>query len=321
MGILSGLPAAFDENLIVGYDASDDAAVYRLSGEVAVVMTLDFFTPVVEDPYTFGKIAAANALSDVYAMGGEVRAALNIVSFPEKDMDMRILKEILRGGAEKVHEAGGVLSGGHSINDTSPKYGLSVMGTVHPERVLRNNGAKAGDRLILTKPLGVGIVLAAHRLGACPEESYLEAVKSMETLNKYAADIMKKYPVSACTDVTGFGLLGHLGEMVGNGLSAVIKASKVPYIKDAYELAGEFYITEAAQKNANFMEKRVSMQGVDFALKEIFYDPQTSGGLLISIGEKEAAKLVHDLRQNGVDAREVGEVLPHTGVDIEVRKE
>jgi len=319
MGVLSGLPRVLDKNLLIGYDASDDAAVYKLTDDIAVVMTLDFFTPVVEDPYTFGKIAAANALSDVYAMGGEVRAALNIVAFPEKDMDINILGEILRGGAEKVHEAGGVLSGGHSINDTSPKYGLSVMGVVHPKRILPNNGCKIGDRIILTKPLGVGIILAAHRLGAAALEDYREAVKNMETLNKYAADLMKKYPVNACTDVTGFGFLGHLGEMVPGGMAALVNASKVPYIKGAYDLAKEFYITGSAQKNANFMKERVSMQGVDFALKEILYDPQTSGGLLISLPANEAEKLLGELRLNGVDAYEIGEIGAFAGSDIEVR--
>ena len=319
MGILGGLPKVFDENLLIGYDSSDDAAVYKLSDDMAVVMTLDFFTPVVEDPYTFGKIAAANALSDIYAMGGEVKAALNIVAFPEKDMDMHILGEILRGGAEKVHEAGGILSGGHSINDISPKYGLSVMGTVHPERILPNNGCKIGDKIILTKPIGVGIILTAYRLGAAKPESYDEAVKNMEKLNKYPADMMKKYPVNACTDVTGFGLLGHLGEMVPKGMSAVIQASDIPIIKGAYELAEEFYITGSAQKNANFMKKRVNTENVSFALKEVLYDPQTSGGLLISLPQKEAMHLVAELKSSGVDAHEIGEIMPYTGFDIEVK--
>ena len=313
--ILSGLPKTYSENLLIGYDSSDDAAVYKLTDDLAIVQTLDFFTPVVEDPYLFGKIAAANALSDVYAMGGEVKVALNIVAFPET-MDMNILGEILRGGAEKVAEAGGVLSGGHSINDDSPKYGLSVTGTVHPDKILANNGCKIGDRIILTKPVGVGIVLTAWRLGMAKEKDYLEAVKSMETLNKYAADIMKKYNVNACTDVTGFGLLGHLGEMVPSGMTAVVDSAKVPYIKGAYDLAKEFYITASGQKNANFMGNKILMGDVDFSLKEILYDPQTSGGLLISIPEEEAEALLSELKASGIMAREIAQIRQSSGYDI-----
>jgi len=321
--VLKGLPKGFDENLLIGYESSDDAAVYKLSDEIAVVLTLDFFTPVVEDAYTFGKIAAANALSDVYAMGAEVKSALNIVAFPEKEMDTRILGEILRGGAEKVHEAGGVLSGGHSIGDSEPIYGLSVMGVVHPDKILPNNGCKMGDKVILTKPLGVGVIMSAHRMNAASDESYQAAIKSMETLNKYAADIMRKYNVNACTDVTGFGFLGHLGEMIGEGsrgLAAVVYADKVPVMPGALLLAKEFYITGSAQKNANFMKMRVNMGGIGFELKEILYDPQTSGGLLISVSAKDADKLLNEMRQNGVDAHEVGEIVAFSEYDIEVKK-
>jgi len=317
--VLKGLPKAFDENLLIGYDSSDDAAIYKLTDELAIVMTLDFFTPVVEDPYTFGKIAAANALSDVYAMGGVVKSALNIVAFPEKEMDTRILGEILRGGAEKVHEAGGVLSGGHSIGDVQPVYGLSVMGIVHPDKILPNNGCKIGDKIILTKPLGVGIIMAAHRLSASPLECYDEAVKNMETLNKYAADVMRNYNVNACTDVTGFGFLGHLGEMIESGMSAVVYANRVPIIKGALDLAKDFYITGSAQKNANFMKDRVNMEDIRFEQKEILYDPQTSGGLLISVPGCEADALLSALRRAGVDAHEVGAITTYKGFDIEVK--
>jgi len=318
--VLKGLPKAFDENLMIGYDSSDDAAVYKLSDEIAVVMTLDFFTPVVEDAYTFGKIAAANALSDVYAMGGVVKSALNIVAFPEKEMDSHVLGEILRGGAEKVQEAGGVLSGGHSINAKEPIYGLSVMGTVHPDKILPNNGCKIGDKIILTKPLGVGIIMAAHRMSESSKESYLEAIKNMEMLNKYAADIMRDYQVNACTDVTGFGFLGHLGEMIGDKSTAIVHSTNIPIIKGADQLAKEFYITGSAQKNANFMNARVKMDDISFELKEILYDPQTSGGLLISVSKAEADELLKDLRRNGVYAYEVGEIVQRTNFDIEVIK-
>ena len=313
--ILSGLPKTYSENLLIGYDSSDDAAVYKLTDDLAIVQTLDFFTPVVEEPYLFGKIAAANALSDVYAMGGEVKVALNIVGFPET-MDMSILGEILRGGAEKVAEAGGVLSGGHSINDDSPKYGLSVTGTVHPDKILANNNCKVGDKIILTKPIGVGIVMTAWRLGQGKESGYLQAVKSMETLNKYAADVMKNYNVNACTDVTGFGLLGHLGEMIPEGMTAVLNSSEVPYIEGAYDLAKEFYITGSGQKNANFMDGKILMGDVDFALTELLYDPQTSGGLLISLPGEEADGMLSELRSSGIDAREIAEIRKYSGYAI-----
>ena len=208
--VLKMIPKKADPKLLVGFDHSDDAAVYQLTDELAVVQTLDFFPPMVEDPYLFGKIAATNALSDIYAMGGEVKTALNIVCFPES-MDANILGQILLGGNEKVTEAGGVLAGGHSINDVDVKYGLSVMGTIHPKRILENNHCKEGDLLLLTKPLGVGIVMTASRMKAVSEEAFDQAVESMTTLNKYAADILKKYKIHACTDITGFGLLVHLG--------------------------------------------------------------------------------------------------------------
>jgi selenide, water dikinase len=245
--VLAHIPKAYDENLLIGFDSADDAAVYKVSEDMALIQTLDFFTPIVEDPYTYGKIAAANSLSDVYAMGGDVLTALNIVCFPEK-LDPNILGEILRGGAEKVMESGGILSGGHSVNDENPKYGLSVTGVVHPDKVIANNTCKAGDKLILTKPLGIGIVTTAHNVGEANERSYKEAIKLMETLNKYSAEKMKKYQVNGCTDVTGFGFLGHLSEMLNDEISIIIDSKKVPYIEEAYEYAEEFLITSAGQK-------------------------------------------------------------------------
>ena len=226
--ILEKLPKGEkDPNLLVGYDSKDDASVYRLTDDLAMVQTLDFFPPVVEDPYTFGKIAAANALSDIYAMGGEVRTALNIVCFPEQ-MDLNVLGEIMRGGAEKVQEAGGSLSGGHSIADDSVKYGLSVTGTVHPDRIWQNNTGRVGDLLILTKPLGTGILCAAHRVGEENPGGFQKAVESMMTLNKYASETARKYNIHACTDVTGFSFLGHLHEMMESGVSCHIWADQIP---------------------------------------------------------------------------------------------
>ena len=211
-GVLCKLPQFHDEHLLVGTETSDDAAVYKISDELAMIQTLDFFTPVADDPYDFGQIAAANALSDVYAMGGEPKTALNIVAFP-KEMDTEILGEILKGGADKVLEAGAVLAGGHTIQDDTPKYGLSVTGFVHPAKFWKNYGAQTGDKLILTKPLGTGIVNTAIKADLVSEEAREAALRSMKTLNKYAAEILKKYTIHACTDVTGFGLGGHGTEM------------------------------------------------------------------------------------------------------------
>ncbi|QLY80401.1 selenide, water dikinase SelD [Clostridium intestinale] len=317
--VLDKIPNKFDENLLIGFDSSDDGAVYKLTEDIAIIQTLDFFTPIVEDPYTFGKIAAANALSDVYAMGGEVKVALNIVGFPEK-MEADILGEILRGGAEKVHEAGGVVSGGHSINDPEPKYGLSVTGVVHPLKILPNNNCKIGDKLILTKPLGVGIITTAHRVGEASDEAYNKAIKSMETLNKYASDKMKKYKVNACTDVTGFGFLGHLNEMIKDEYSIKINGSKIPYIKEAYDYAKEFLITAGGQRNRRHLKDKVLFKDIEFALEEILFDPQTSGGLLISLSSDEADDLLKELQELDLKSEIVGEVIEKQEFNIIIEK-
>jgi len=303
--------------LLIGFDSADDAAVYKINEDIALIQTLDFFTPIVEDPYTYGKIAAANSLSDVYAMGGDVLTALNIVCFPEK-LDPKILGEILRGGAEKVTESGGILSGGHSVNDENPKYGLSVTGVVHPNKVIANNTCKPGDKLILTKPLGIGIVTTAHNVGEANERSYKEAIKLMETLNKYSAEKMKKYQVNGCTDVTGFGFLGHLSEMLNDKVSIVINSKKVPYIKEAYEYAEEFLITSAGQKNRKHLGEKIVLDGVSFPMEEILFDPQTSGGLLISVADKDVDKLLADLSELDIKSSLVGEVVEKSEFRIKV---
>ena len=232
---MSKLPKCkYDPNLLIGFDSADDAAVYKVSDEIAVVQTVDFFPPMVDDPYTFGKIAATNALSDVYAMGGEVKTAMNIVCFPQ-NWDINMLGEILRGGSEKVIEAGGVLVGGHSINDVDVKYGLSVMGLVHPDKIYANNGGHPGDKLIITKRLGVGIISTAHRVGEATQEAMDQAVESMTSLNKYAAQCCKKYDIHGCTDITGFGFLGHLHEMVDGKLSCKVYADQLPVFPEALE--------------------------------------------------------------------------------------
>ncbi len=317
--VLSKLPKApYDENLLVGYDSKDDAAVYKISEEAALVQTLDFFPPMVEDPYTFGKIAATNALSDIYAMGGEVKTALNIVCFPE-DMDLNILGEIMRGGAEKVIEAGGQLAGGHSIADSDVKYGLSVTGIVNPKKIYQNNTGKIGDKLILTKKLGVGIVCTANRVGEASAEAMEEALTSMTTLNKYAAEILRKYQVHACTDVTGFSFLGHLYEMLDGKLSARIKQENIPVIKEALAYADEFLLTAAGQKNRNHFGEYVHFENVPFAMEEVLFDPQTSGGLLVAVAPEEAEALAKELQEEGLPANIVGEIVVKNKYEIYIK--
>ena len=317
--ILSRLPKGpADEQLLVGYDSKDDAAVYQVSSDTAIVQTLDFFPPMVDDPYLFGQIAAANALSDIYAMGGEVKTALNIVCFPEH-MDLNILGEILRGGSEKVIEAGGVLAGGHSIADADVKYGLSVMGTVHPDQLYANNRGKSGDMLILTKKLGVGIICTANRVKEASQKAMDEAVRSMTTLNRYAAEICRKYPVHACTDVTGFGFLGHLHEMLDDRLSCVIDVEKIPYIEEARQYADDFLLSAAGQRNRNFVQDHVTFEQIPFAMEEILFDPQTSGGLLLAVDPALAAELEEELQKAGLPARIVGKILEKQEQEIMVR--
>lgn len=306
--VLERIPKKQDENLLVGFDSSDDASVYKLTDDIAMVQTLDFFPPMVDDPYTFGKIAAANALSDIYAMGGEVKTALNIVCFPEQ-MDLNILGDIIQGGSEKVEEAGGVLSGGHSIMDQDVKYGLSVTGIINPNKIYQNNGCKIGDKLILTKPLGVGIVSTANRVGEASKEAMDMAIKSMCTLNKYAAEIVRKYDVHACTDVTGFSLLGHLNEMVAGDCSAIVDSKEVPYIKEAREYADEFLLTAAAQRNRNFLESKVLFNIDDFAMEEILFDPQTSGGLLVAVNPDDVDNIMKELEILELPYGVIGEVV------------
>ena len=317
--VLEKLPkGARDPELLVGFDSRDDGAVYRLTPDVAVIQTLDFFPPMVEDPYIFGQIAAANALSDIYAMGGEVRTALNIVCFPD-EMDLNILGRILQGGAEKVAEAGGSLVGGHSIADDGVKYGLSVMGTVHPDRIWTNVGARQGDKLILTKKLGVGLICTAARVGQASEEALTQAEQSMTTLNQYAAELFGRYTVHACTDVTGFGLLGHLHEMLGERCSAVLAWERIPVLPGALDYAGEFLFTAAAQRNRNFVGERVKFDHLPFAAEEVLFDPQTSGGLLCALPEWEADRAVEELRQAGLPAAVIGVVTAKSEFEITVR--
>ena len=314
---MSKLPKCkYDPNLLIGFDSADDAAVYKVSDEIAVVQTVDFFPPMVDDPYTFGKIAATNALSDVYAMGGEVKTAMNIVCFPQ-NWDINMLGEILRGGSEKVIEAGGVLVGGHSINDVDVKYGLSVMGLVHPDKIYANNGGHPGDKLIITKRLGVGIISTAHRVGEATQEAMDQAIESMTSLNKCAAQCCKKYDIHGCTDITGFGFLGHLHEMVDGKLSCKVYADQLPVFPEALEYADEFLLTAVAQQNRNHVGRHVLFdKDISFAMQEVMFDPQSSGGLLIVLPPEQADALLADIRALGVPAAIVGEMMEPIGKEI-----
>ncbi|EOI58345.1 selenide, water dikinase SelD [Enterococcus gilvus] len=306
--LLADLPKATSEKLLVGFDSTDDAAVIKLREDLAIIQTLDFFPTMVTDPYLFGKIAAANALSDVYAMGGEVLSALNIVAFPE-EKDLGILKEILRGGAEKVQEAGAILAGGHSIHDSSVKYGLSVTGTIDPTKIYQNNTCQLGDHLILTKPLGVSIITVGYSAEEISEEAFVKATTSMETLNKYAMAIIRNCEINSCTDVTGFGLAGHLHEMVNGQYSAEIDSARLPYFEEAYQGAKEFILTAGGQRNRNYMEDKIDFQLNDFGIEELLFDPQTSGGLLVSVPADEAAALVAELQAAGIPAQDFGTII------------
>ena len=307
-----------DENLLIGYDSKDDAAVYKISDDVAVVQTLDFFPPMVEDPYIFGQIAATNALSDIFAMGGEVKTALNIVCFPE-NMSLNVLGEIMRGGTEKVIEAGGTLAGGHSIADDSVKYGLSVTGVVHPEKIFANNTGRVGDKLVLTKKLGVGIICTANRIGEASEAAMEEAINSMTTLNKEASEIARKYRVHACTDVTGFGFLGHLHKMMDGKNSCRIDSRNIPVMEPALVYAEEFYLTAAAQKNRNYVGNFVQFQNISFGMEEVLFDPQTSGGLLIAVDPLDVEKMVSEMQECGLSAAVGGEIVERQEVEIYVK--
>ena len=319
--VLCHLPKVNDENLIIGLDTGDDAAVYRINDELALIQTLDFFTPVVDDPYVFGQIAAANALSDIYAMGGEPKLALNIVAFPDC-LKAEVLGEILRGGNDKVVESGAILVGGHSISDDEPKYGLSVTGFVHPQKVLGNNGSKVGDILILTKPLGSGIINTAIKGDMASKESYDAAVKTMITLNKFAKEAIDKVEgVSSVTDVTGFGLLGHALEMAeASNTSFEIYSGDIPLIIGAKEYGNMGLIPAGAYSNRDYIgDKVVFQEGVEEIIKDILFDPQTSGGLLISISENNAGQLLKELEDSPTAYAIIGRAVEKNTYSIRVK--
>ena len=303
------------KEVLEGFAKNDDAAIIKLSDDIAVALTCDFFPPMVEDPFAFGEIAAANALSDIYAMGGEPVAALNLVCFPEEE-DRSILEEILKGGAAKLKEAQCSLVGGHSIHDPRIKYGLCVMGILNPKKIYSNNSSRVGDKLILTKPLGVSLLSSARTVGECEDEYFKAAVESMRTLNKYAYEILKKYKVNAMTDVTGFGLIGHLSEMVSD--TAVIYSNNLKILPGAKEAAEEFLFTAGGQRNRKSYADLVDFEIQDFALEEVLFDPQTSGGLLASLAE-DGEKALEELKAAGIPAAIVGEIIPPQDKKIIVR--
>lgn len=314
---LAALPHKSDPNLLVGYDTTDDAAVYKIDEQTALISTMDFFSPMVEDPYTFGKIAAANALSDVYAMGGTVLFALNMVCFPQK-MDKAKLAEILRGGSEKIIEAGGVLAGGHSIYDHEPKYGLAVTGKIDPKNIILNNTPETGDALILTKALGVGLVMSALRGEMADKESVQAATDSMERLNKYAAEKLAGHAVHACTDVTGFGLLIHAMEMAGKKHTLVIDTEQLPLLPKAYDYAKEYLFTAAGERNREAVQGEIDLDAIEPAMQEIMFDPQTSGGLLISVAAEDAEQLLEEIQKDDPAARMIGMVVDRESQAIQV---
>lgn len=301
---MCGLDFPDDPNVIIGMKQADDAGVYRITNDLAIIQTVDFFTPIVDDPYWFGQIAAANALSDVYAMGGIPKTALNLVAFPVKKMPLSILRQIIQGGLDKLREAGVVLIGGHSIEDQELKYGLSVTGFVHPERVLTKKNLQSGGRLILTKPLGTGIINTAIKAGLASPSVIAAVTRQMAALNRQAAAVMADFPVHACTDITGFGLLGHLAEMIEDGGPGLeLDTESIPVLPEALEYASMGLVPAGAHKNRAFREHMVRFSSsISRISQDILFDPQTSGGLLISVDANHANDLLDALRRAGIDA-------------------
>ncbi len=308
--MLGKLARQHNPNVLVGFDTADDAGVYKISAGQALVQTVDFFTPIVDDPYTFGQIAATNSLSDVYAMGGRPLSALAIVCFPEKG-DLEILERILAGGLSKMMEAGCAVIGGHSVRDPEIKFGYAVTGTIHPERVWKNATAREGDRLILTKALGTGVISTAIKRGEAKQSWIDAATESMTTLNSKAAEVAARFKIHAATDITGFGLIGHLRELAkGSGVSVLIHSGRVPLLEGAADCVRAGFVPGGLNANRDFAECLVGYEGdVPDAIKTLLFDPQTAGGLLLSVAGEDAEALLGALKAAGVPAAEIGEVL------------
>lgn len=307
--LLSDLPNVTDPNLLVGFDKNDDAAVYRIDADTAIVQTLDFFPPIADDPYTFGQIAATNALSDIYAMGGEPKLALNIMCVP-KSMPKEAVHEILRGGYEKCGEAGAIICGGHSIFDDEPKYGLSVTGFVHPDHFWKNCGARPGDVLFLTKPIGIGVLTTAQKADLLGEDVKARMIGWMTTLNKGARDVLSSFTVHACTDITGFSFLGHLYEMCsGSDVSAEIDVSAIDFISEAVKFARIGLLPEGMYRNRTYAEHAVDCGDIELALCDLLFDPQTSGGLLCAVPAEQADDVYAALKGNVPSVQRVGRIV------------
>jgi selenide, water dikinase len=320
--VLRPLQNIFDSRnfpqVLVGLDGPDDAAVYQLNDEQAIVSTIDFFPPVVDDPYTFGSIAAANALSDVYAMGGEVLFALNLAAFPD-DLDRAILSEILRGGAEKVREAGAIITGGHTVSDKEPKYGLAVTGLVHPAHILAKGGAQIGDLLVLTKPLGVGLITTALKREQADPAHVAAAVKSMSALNRHAAHLAQRFQAHACTDITGFGILGHGLEMAhASNVMFRLQFDDIPLLPGARLYSEREMYPGGLERNREFVLPHVRFaNSIDAASRGILFEPETSGGLLIALDPEQARSYVAQAEVDGIDARLIGAVAEGSGIGVE----
>jgi selenide, water dikinase len=317
---LAKLPLPVDPNVLVGHSGSDDAGIYRLTDEMAMVLTVDFFTPIVDDPYDFGRVAATNSLSDVYAMGGRPVVALNIAGFPENSIPPEVLGEIIRGGADVARAAGVSIVGGHTVNDPEVKYGLSVVGLIDPRRVVRNSGAKPGDMLILTKALGTGVLATALKRGALSPELTRALVDSMTLLNREASELMLRHDPHACTDITGYGLIGHGNEMAeGSDVTIVFHASSVPVLEGAREAVEQGFLTGGGKATQRFLAGRVSIApSVGDTMTAILHDAQTSGGLLIAVSPEHAAPLLAKLRKNHPQAAIVGECVTRREIAIQV---
>ncbi len=312
--VLAKLPKQSDPNVLIGFDSADDAGVYQISPGLALVQTVDFFTPIVDDPFTFGQIAAANSLSDIYAMGGRPVSALSIVGFPNTGRDLEILEQVLQGGLAKMQEAGCTVIGGHSIGDEEIKFGYAVTGVIDPERVLANRGARPGDRLVLTKRLGTGIIATALKQQKAGEASVGAAIESMLMLNRAAGEVASEFTLHAGTDVTGFGLLGHAREMaLASQVSFVIGHESVEFLPGAASLASQGFIPGGLKKNAKFLEGCIEFAGgVPAEVRSLLLDPQTSGGLLLAVSGPEARPLVEKLRAAGIPGQEIGGVVEKT---------
>ncbi len=312
--VLAKLPKQTDPNVLIGFDTADDAGVYRLAPDLALVQTVDFFTPIVDDPHTFGQIAAANSLSDVYAMGGRPISALSIVGFPNTGRDVSILESILQGGSAKMQEAGCAVIGGHSIGDEEIKFGYAVTGLVNPARVLSNAAAQPGDRLVLTKRIGTGIISTALKRNRASEATVNAAIESMCMLNRAASEVAQEFAVHSATDITGFGLLGHAREMaVASEVSLVIDSRQVEFLPEALDYSCEGYLPGGLKNNRNFLGDCVSFaDGIPEGVRNLLYDPQTSGGLLLAVGAQDASKILTALRERDIPAQDIGEVVAKT---------